>query len=256
MVKKLLKKIFGKIGYVIIKSDKLQSSNNCYQKPDPFFDQKFLVGDQANMVIFDVGAHHGETTIKYNNLFKNCRIYSFEPFIESFKILSDAVKNNKNVSTFNMAIGNKVGEVKFYVNKFSATNSLLPSHIEGSKAWGEDILTIVETVNVNSTTIDDFIQKEGIDKIDILKLDTQGTEYLIIDGAFQAIKKHKIILIYMEILIMQTYHGQKQFDEILTLLRVNGFKLFNMYNYSSNQFGELRQIDAIFVRDNFQLIAK
>ena len=51
---------------------------------------------------------------------------------------------------------------------------------------------------------------------------------------------------------MPTYSGQKHFDEVLYLLRSKGFQLFNLYNYSHTEFGELRQVDAIFIyNDDF-----
>lgn len=252
MVKKIIKKIFKKLGYEIIKSNNLFLNNKQCHKPAPFYDQKFLIGDNKGIVVFDVGAHHGQTAVIYNRLFNNCRIYSFEPFIESFNILNETVRNEKNIETFNLALGNIVGEVNFHVNKYSATSSILPTHQEGSNTWGENLLDTLKTIKVNSTTIDDFIEKKGINQIDILKLDTQGTEYSIIEGAKKAIKKGIIKIIYLEIITLPTYQGQKQFDEVLKLLRLNGFRLYNVYDYSFTQFGELRQIDTIFIRNSFQ----
>ncbi len=52
-----------------------------------------------------------------------------------------------------------------------------------------------------------------------LVLDTQVTEYQVLEGASKAMEENKISLIYLEIITKPTYKGQKNFDEILFLLR-------------------------------------
>jgi hypothetical protein len=47
---------------------------------------------------------------------------------------------------------------------------------------------------------------------------------------------------------MPTYQKQKHLDEILLLLRRKGFVLYNFYNLSYTNAGELRQVDAIFIK--------
>jgi FkbM family methyltransferase len=238
-MKKILKKILKGFGYEIISSN-------------PFKDQKRLFVGKEKLVVFDVGAHHGQTALDYNKLFNNCTIYSFEPFRESFDILNENVKSYPNIKIFNNALGNVIGDLDFHVNKSSATNSILPTHQESSKTWGKNLLDTIETIKIKSTTIDDFIGKSGINQIDVLKIDTQGTEYNVIEGAIKAIKQGKIKLIYLEIITLPTYQNQKHLDEMLSFLRLNGYNLYNIYNYSSTPLGMLRQIDAIFLNNKFQ----
>ena len=56
----------------------------------------------------------------------------------------------------------------------------------------------------------------------------------------------------MEILTLPTYENQKKFDEILLLLRTNGFELYNIYNTSQTKNGVLRQLDAVFVNSQIK----
>lgn len=241
-VKKLLKFLLNRFGYEI----SLTSS------PAWFNDQKMIVGDVDEPVIFDVGAHFGQTSLRYNRLFNNCKIYSFEPFKDSFETLNETVKYQRNIETFNTALGNKVGEVDFHININSVTNSILPTAKEGPITWGTNALDTTEIIKVASTTIDSFIDTKGIHKIDILKIDAQGTEYYIIEGAVKAIDQNKIKIISLEIITLPTYQNQKYLDEVLRLLRLNGFSLYNIYNLNYDSFGALRQIDAIFISSKFQ----
>lgn len=245
-MKKLILNLLKKFGYELV------LTRNHFPGLNLYSDQKLLMGNQNGLVIFDVGAHHGQTSLTFNSLFNDPHIYSFEPFKDSFDILNESVKSHKNIETFNVALGNVTGKVDFHVNKLSATNSILPTHQDSSKNWGEDLLDTVETIQVDSTSIDDFIEKKGIAQIDILKIDTQGTEYHVIDGAKKAIQQDKIKLIFLEIITLPTYQNQKYLDEMLSFLRANGFNLYNFYNFSYTQYGVLRQMDAIFLSNKFQ----
>jgi len=241
-MKKIIKNLLRRGGYAI---------NSVKDHPDPFLDQLKLIGKGSSTIIFDVGAHHGQTALKYQQIFRDCIIYSFEPFLESYILFNNNVKDFKNVKGFNIALGNSIGEENFYINKFSATNSLLPTHKEGAAIWGNDQLENVKTIKVSTTTLDEFVKQHKIEKIDILKLDTQGTEYLVIEGARQAIQEGKIKLIYLEIITKPTYVNQKYLDEMLQLLRVERFQLYNIYNHSLTDAGELRQVDALFIHQSF-----
>ena len=218
---------------------------------DEYRDQKKLIGN-GPVTIFDVGAHNGQTSITYLNLFNEPEIYAFEPSPASFELLKTSVANYPGVKVFNTALGNITGEVPFYVNRSSETNSLLATHSEGSNYWDDNVLDTIDTIKINATTVDEFVKNNGVEKIDILKIDTQGTEYQVIEGASRSIKQNKIKIIYLEIITMPTYQNQKHFDEILSLLRDKGFRLYNLYNYSHTIRGELRQVDAIFIHRSFK----
>ncbi len=245
-MKKIINKILRKFGYQIVSSEKM------YIERDPFQEQRNLITNREGLVIFDVGGHHGQTAIQYSGLFKNSTIYTFEPFPDSFIILKQNVNNYPLIRPFNLALGNSIGEVEFHINKYSATNSLLPTHEDGAKAWSDNLLETITTIKVHSTSIDDFLNKNDVKEIDILKMDTQGTEYYIIEGAAEAIKQNRIKLIYLEIITVPTYKHQKNLEEILSLLRLNNFELFNFYNSSLTHSGKLRQVDAIFLNRNYQ----
>lgn len=236
-IKKTLARIINHFGY------------DLHRIPDPFIDQKNLIKGIKGPVIFDVGAHHGQTSIMYSKLFKNGLIYSFEPYAESFKYLSTKVKRYDNIKPFNVALGNKIGKSKFYINPSSPTNSLLPTDAKAPQIWGDGLLESTDQTEVDVVTIDSFVEKYEIKRVDILKLDTQGTEYQIIEGAGKAFSEGRIKVIYTEIITMPTYIGQKELHEVLHIIQDKGFRLHNFYNYSLTN-GKLRQVDAIFTHND------
>jgi FkbM family methyltransferase len=246
-MKTFIKKIFNLLGFEIIQTKYV------VHPMDAFEDQKKIFAEQNFVIIFDVGAHHGQTALAYNKLFPTSLIYSFEPFGESYTALTNTVTSFENIKSFNTALSNIVGEVDFHSNQSSATNSILPTHQEGAAIWDVHLLDTINKIKVPVTTVDAFIETHTIPHIDILKIDTQGTEYLVIEGALNSIKAGKVKLIYMEILTLPTYENQKKFDEILLLLRSNGFTLYNIYNTSHTKNGVLRQVDAVFVSNQIKL---
>jgi FkbM family methyltransferase len=215
------------------------------RRDDPFAEQKLLVS-AATPVIFDVGAHHGQTALLYARLFPTAAIFSFEPSGESYRALLDNVRPYKNIRAFNIALGGKSGKTTFHHNRESQTNSLLPSAAEGADVWGRGMLETDAVGQVDVTTLDDFMESHSIDRIDILKMDAQGGEFLIMEGAKRAVSEKRIRVVYTEIITLPTYGGQKEFDEMLRIYRENGFSLYNLFNPSLTDDGRLRQVDAVF----------
>ena len=234
-IRPIIQKLFLKFGYEIQKY------------PNPFGFQKQLLSSIQSPVIFDAGAHHGYISTRYHQLFPAGTIYAFEPFPGSFSILERRTKAISKIHPFNLAISNKTGRSVFHANSSVATNSLLPTDSNAQAIGGKDLLETIETINVETTTLDDFCRKHNIDRIDLLKMDVQGAEYLILDGAKNLLSQGKVGLIYTEIIIIPSYEGQLHLHEFLERVYTAGFDLYGIYNISPPK-GKIKQIDAIFIK--------
>ena len=217
---------------------------------DPFHEQRRMLADVANPVIFDVGAHVGMTTLEYKNLFPGATVYSFEPFHESFQKLRAATERVSGVHLVNKALGCTAGEQRFRVNQSTATNSLLATDPRARETWnGMDVTDTVAETLVQVDTLDHFLEENGdIGRIDVLKLDAQGAEMDILLGAEKSIAEGRIRILYSEIIVMPTYTGQRSLDEYLAFMRRHGFAMHNFYNPLFSNSGQLNQVDALFVR--------
>lgn len=241
-MKKILRNLFALFGVQISRINK--NSVN-----DAFVMQKHLTKDtHKELIIFDVGAYDGGTSLEYKNIFPNSKIYSFEPFPDSFSKLVKNTSRYKDIIAINKGIGEKDGIAKFNSNSSAPTNSLLDTHESGSTIWGTDLLNTAKKIAVELTTIDSFLEIHNIAKIDILKMDVQGAEYMIMKGAKKTIERGLINMVYTEIITLPTYKEQLNFDEMVNLMRNFGFTLFNFYNFSLTDKGQLRQVDAIFLK--------
>lgn len=138
-------------------------------------------------VIFDIGAWKGDTAYFFS---KKCsdkaKIYAFEPDNYAYEIL-EKIKNKyklNNVITKNILFSNAEKEIDFI--------SMIPN---------------TPAVKKNAITIDKFVEENNIEKIDYIKMDVEGAERTILEGAIKTIKKFKPHL------AIAIYHGGKLFME-------------------------------------------
>jgi FkbM family methyltransferase len=234
-MKRMVNDILRSVGYEIK-----------HKNPDPYEVQQSII-KISDPVILDVGAHVGLVTRKYRQLFPHAIIHSFEPFPPSYEKLKDRVgANNANTQTHNLALCDKNGSINFNVNSSAATNSILPTDPKGSKFWSRGLLETQQHLQVSTTTIDSFCEEQKIKKIDILKLDVQGAEFLVLSGAKHMLAQHLISVIYLEILMAPTYAGQRNLFEYINLLAPLGYNFFDFYN-PVRKGHRLLQFDVLFV---------
>lgn len=221
------------------------------------FDRKRLIQNLvANKypVIFDIGAHHGESIKYFKELFPKSIIHSFEPDPDSF----DKLSCNKidNVHCHNLAVSDSSGTKTFYRNKISHTNSLLKVNLASKDSIGitnakknnqkDFFLGFNSEFEVTTTTLDAFTQANLINMIDLLKIDVQGAECLVLSGGIISLKKTKILM--LEISFFDYYENQTTFLNVETLLAPIGFKLYNISEVSNNPMnGRTDWAEVIYV---------
>ncbi len=153
-------------------------------------------------IFIDVGSHKGTYTDLITNNFKTKKIYMFEPQREIFKFIKKKYKNSRNIEIFNQAISNLNKMQKIYVNKHDLTSSLTKLNKKNFYLKCKAILfganingMISETYSVRTIKLDDMIKIEKLKNIDLIKIDTEGHEYQVLQSLKKNIKKVKIILI-------------------------------------------------------------
>jgi len=179
--------------------------------------------------IFDVGGNEGESIDFFLNLFEKPKIYSFEPEAKSYRILVDKYKKNKAVRLFKFAFGKKKEKLKLKTNIKSSTSTLSKINTK-SKYYNLKSLILnpgksyaftgEEKVKVEK--IDSFFYQKKIKTIHILKIDTEGFELNVIEGAKNALKNTKILVIEFQLNDMYLNYKPNKID---SFLKNNNFTL-------------------------------
>lgn len=200
------------------------------------------------LLVLDVGAHVGQSVASFLDLFPKAVIHAFEPAPANFSRLRDTFSTNPHVHPHHVAMGAKDGNVTLYLNNYDATHSTLPINPQEINRWA-DSADIIETaaLEVEQRSIDSFVGTAALDKIDILKLDVQGGELAVLQGAQDALKSHRIGCIFTEVEFRQLYAGQPLAWDIHAFLSAHGYHFINFICPKTTDAGLLSWADAIYV---------
>ncbi len=150
-------------------------------------------------VVFDIGAHMGFfANITAQITGDSGKVYAFEPTPSTYEMLQKMCISNNNkhrVIAVNSAIGKQEGSVQFYIStdKIDNTNSALGYRDSSSH----------KPIEIPLTSIDTFVQKNNITKIDFIKIDVEGFEYDAVLGGintFKNLKPNVILAIHPKII--------------------------------------------------------
>jgi FkbM family methyltransferase len=205
---------------------------------------------KRQIVIVDIGCRWGfaEKFITDDALFQ---VFGFDPDIEECSRLSlryDA----RSVSVVPIALAGTPGRRTLFVTQEPACSSLLRPDPHLTTTYPAlACARLVSTVEVDTTTLDDWAAENDIQHIDYMKIDTQGTELEILTGGARILNSVRCLEVEVE--FNPIYLGQPVFSDVDMFLRSQGFvlwKLTNQVHYSRN--GAPNQPigdDAIFYDD-------
>jgi len=216
-----------------------------------FEDQKRLLNSIKNidneLVVFDVGANEGLISLTYQKYFTRLKLFAFEPFPDSYNRLKATSEIARYICPLNLAVSNYTGKKKFFCNSNNETNSLLESCKLNSEI--DDLIKTVNTIEVDTITIDDVVKQYGISQIDVLKMDIQGGELDALKGAVETLRRGRVSIIYIEIEFVHIYENQPLFLDIANFLNNYNFGLYSFYNFNYIK-GQLAWADALFINKN------
>ena len=220
----------------------LQCNFNRYSDPQTM-QKKLITKDRP--VIFDVGAHLGVTYTKYRKFFPRAEIHLVEPFAASAERLRSQTKNDPCSYLHQIALSNHDGERTLHVNAASSTNSLSSLRMSASSTWNSNKLKQVGKITVDVLTLDRLCKEIDIKFIDILKIDVQGAELSVLQGAKNLLENQRIGLLQFEFIVVDTYENQDPFSEYLALLESYNYQLIDIYQ-PLRRNGQLLQFDLLF----------
>ena len=160
------------------------------------FDQLHFFLNKDGCTIIDVGGSIGQSIDRFKKIFPNSLIHSFEPIKNDFEILEKNYGNDNSIKLNNFAFGEKKETKTLYINAKSDCSSFYKVNIKSDwlKIRSQKLNISPEEFTVSTqetkvTTIDEYVKENNLKQIDILKIDTQGTEDKVLEGAKESLKK-------------------------------------------------------------------
>lgn len=198
--------------------------------------------------VIDIGANVGQFSVEIlDNGFKG-EIISFEPLTSAY---SELVKNSKKYNNWTIypksAIGNTDGEIEINISNNSVSSSILNISKKHIDASNESRYIGIEKVRIHK--LDSLFSKEQLKEKNIfIKIDTQGFEWQVLEGASNILEDTKGLL--CELSFDKLYEGQHLWQEIITKLEQYNFKLWSLqYGLTDKTTGQTLQCDAIFYKN-------
>jgi len=171
-------------------------------------------------LLFDVGANHGSYTKFLRRLSPGSRIHAFEPHPATFASLQERC-GTSSVTLVNMAVSDTAGAMQLY--DFADSDGSTQASLAQASVEMFDPDVVSHTVEV--TTIDAYMAVAGIERVDFLKIDTEGFDINVLRGAKQALSRGAIKAIQFEFIPADIAMRvtMRDFFEVL-----HGYRLFRL----------------------------
>jgi FkbM family methyltransferase len=174
----------------------------------------------------DIGCHKGEILDLFLNFAPGGLHYAFEPLPGFYKNLT-LKYNDKNVVLHNIALSNTSGETEFtFVKNNPAYSGFMERDYDNKKVE-------IEKIKVQMAKLDDIIP-EGL-KIDLIKIDVEGAELQVLEGAINTIKNRRPTIVFEHGLGASDFYKTTP-EQIFSLLHQQcGLNLYTLKSFTSNK---------------------
>jgi len=180
----------------------------------------------------DIGSNTGYYSLLGASLNKKINIHAFEPATGPLYYLKKNVSLNnfqKRILIHEEALSSESSEVLFYEVR-NKKYSYLPYNLGGIGSLKQD--GSKTAYPVKTLTLDNFVDDNQLSAVDLIKIDTEGTENIILEGAFNTIQK------FSPIIICETLFDKIE-SKLEAIMKAHSYLFFNHVN------GNLKQVDTI-----------
>ena len=193
---------------------------------------------KALSVAFDVGAHEGRffEPLRQKNLIS--KLVLFEPHPENAAKLRSCF-SGPDIQVEEVAVAAATGSAEFLFGEDPATGSILPPQ--------SFLPMFTQKRQVSTICLDDYALASGsLAKVNLLKIDTQGTDLAVLQGAEMLLRQSQPILI-VEMIYAPLYHGQCDPASLTSWLQERRYQLVGFFDEHFSQDGWLAWTNACFV---------
>lgn len=232
LIKNLILKTLFNFGYQLVK-----------MKTDEYFFYRDLV-KKKSPILFDVGANQGQSIDRFRKIFPNVITHSFEPTPKLVKILEEKY-SDENTKILPFAVSDKLANVS--LNVYDTIEEGVGNSLHNlNKEYPAKFL---RKEKIRSITLDSYAKEAKITEIDILKIDVQGHEIQVLNGAKKLLSENSIKIIELEMMFDNTYDVNVPFYEIEKILNPLGYRIYCFPTVRNLKNGKLSWVDAVYVSE-------
>ncbi len=195
--------------------------------------------------VLDVGANVGQFGRMLRTAGFAGRIISVEPLDSAHEVLAKRASGDDLWTTVRAAVGAEPGSTSINIAGNSYSSSLLT--ITERHLSADPKSATIGTQKVDVVTVADVVREHGVDPArSLLKVDTQGFERQVLDGAGPLLDEFAAV--QLELSFVELYEGQQLYNELVAELASHGLRLWTMETGISDDSGRLLQCDGLFLR--------
>ncbi|MEA2844479.1 MAG: hypothetical protein QOJ69_2150 [Actinomycetota bacterium] len=177
------------------------------------------------LTVVDVGCRWGPQAVWLE--LPGARVIGFDPDEDECRRLTELAGGSPAARFVPVTLGAEPGPAVLYVTAEPACSSLYPPDVSLlTTRESLDVIAPTAQLPVELQRLDDWTAAEGVDRVDYLKLDTQGSELDVLRGATRTLASVRAVEVEVE--FNPIYEGQPLFADVDRFLRRHGFVLWRL----------------------------
>ena len=186
---------------------------------------RYIEKNYTLKTVFDVGANEGDYAEMLSGTGAN--IFCFEPHPKTCEKLGKRFRDHHTIKVYNVGLSDRDETAKIYdrSDEDGSAHASVYEEVITSFHKKEAVVTDISLI-----TLDSFVEKNSIQHIDLLKIDTEGNELKVLKGAVETLKNMRIDIIQFEFNEMNVISGSFLRDFVRIL---DGY---NLYRLLPNEF--------------------
>lgn len=177
-------------------------------------------------IILEAGAHDGTDTLRMASFWPEAQIHAFEPVPGAYnELLARAREHPARVHCYPFGLGPSEGKMRMHISGDGSagscqSSSLLPPSESHTAEYS--FVRFGKHIDVKVISIDEWAKKQGLDRVDFMRLDMQGYEIEALKGADCTLKSTSAI--QLEVSHIELYHGAPLYAEVKDWMAKRGFR--------------------------------
>ncbi|MEX2643688.1 MAG: FkbM family methyltransferase [Acetobacterales bacterium] len=195
--------------------------------------------------ILDIGANKGQFVASCRAVFPDAAVIALEPIPALAEQLAATFRDDPLVTAVCAAVGSRRETRRFEINDFSPSSSFLPLSETHRQSFPEASGTRSEEMAI--LPLDELMAERGIGPCDLIKIDVQGFEMEVLQGAGTTLDAARHVVV--ECSLRPLYEGESALTDIFGFLHERGFESVGAVDIlSAPQNGLVLQADILFSR--------